>query len=74
MMLLPALQHIWYRPAYDMAVQGAVLQCLNRPHTSTHSGQWNCFGLPMVGRAHEKIGGRAIFKRCAINILGVSPD
>ena len=47
-MLLPAPQHIWYRPAYDMAVQGAVLQCLNRPHTWTHSGQWNCFGLPMV--------------------------
>ena len=54
MMLLPAPQHIWYRPAYDMAVQGAVLQCLNRPHTSTHSGQWNCFGLPMVGRAHVR--------------------
>ena len=23
-------------------------------YNSTHSGQWNCFGLPMVGRAHVK--------------------
>ena len=37
------------QPADDMAVQGAVWEYLN---TSTPSGQWHCFGLPVVGMAH----------------------
>ena len=54
LMLLPAPQHTWCRPTYDMEVQGATTECLNTLHTSTHSGRSHCFGLPMVGRAHVR--------------------
>eukprot|EP00731_Ephydatia_muelleri_P031227 Em0022g741a len=54
LMLLPAPQPILCRPAYDMAVQGAMRECLNTLLTSTHSGQSHCFGLSMVGRAHVR--------------------
>ncbi|KAL5491082.1 hypothetical protein EMCRGX_G016302 [Ephydatia muelleri] len=55
---LPSACHLQWkasRPAYDMAVQGAVTESLNTLDNSTNSGQSHYFGLPMaVGRAHVR--------------------